>query len=289
MGNEVDPKLLEAISFFEKMLETMPGDRTGLEFLAVAYEKTGEVEKQVSTLTKLSEVLLKENDLEHASMIVDKLKTFDGYAQAQMAVRVAEMIIAKGGIPTPQSPTSDEHPLFFEADAEPEPPKASLSVNRGSVQAWASDATKAEIELVWQWKDSELLPKDICMDLLHVFMDHPVSDAPARVSALGLLEERHPEYTATAFEDLQKRGKLPAVPLELFDVSADAFSMLPAAYSEVKGVVPFAKMGGECLVGVLNPLNKTMQEEIEKLSGVTCHFYLVHPAIWVSVTEPFFA
>ena len=288
MSNEVDPKLLEAISFFEKMLETMPGDRTGLEFLAVAYEQTSEVDKQVSTLVKLSEVLLKENDLEHAAMIVDKLKTFEANAQAQSAVRVAEMIIGKGGIPTSPQSISDESSLFFEAEEKPKSSKVALGVHSGSVQAWASDATKAEIELVWHWKDAEVLPKDVCMELLHVFMDHPVPSVAARISALGLVEEQHPEYTMTAFEDLLKRGRLPAVPLELFDVSFDVFSLLPATYSQVKGVVPFAKMGVECLVGVLNPLNIAMQDEIETLTGTTCHFYLVHPAVWTAVTQPFF-
>ena len=125
------------------------------------------------------------------------------------------------------------------------------------------------------------------MDLLHVFMDHPVTDVPVLVSALGLLEEQHPEYTLTAFEDLQDRSRLPAVPLELFDVSADVFSVLPVEYIHVKGVIPFGKIGGEYLIGVLNPVNTGLQDEIEQLAGATCHFYFVHPAVWRAVMQPF--
>jgi len=288
MSNNVDPKLLEAIGFFETMLETMPGDRTGLEFLAVAYEQTGEHEKQVATLVKLSEVLLKENDFEHAAMIVDKLKSFSGNPQAQMAIKIAEMIISKAGAGTSQPSATGDHPLFFETKTHPESRKVSSSAHLGSVQSWASDAAKSEIELVWHWKDKELLPKDICMDLLHVFMDHPVTDVPVLVSALGLLEGQHPEYTMTAFEDLLKRSRLPAVPLELFDVAANVFSVLPVEYIQVKGVIPFGKVGEEYLIGVLNPLNTALQDEIEKLAGATCHFYFVHPAVWTQVTQPFF-
>lgn len=289
MTNTVDPKLLEAIGFFEKMLETMPGDRTGLEFLAVAYEQTGEAGKQVATLVKLSEVLLKENDLEHATMIVDKLKGFEGNAQAQMAIKIAEMVIGKSGIPTSRPSATGDDPLFLEADPKLESEKTPSEVHAGNVQSWVSEAAKSEIELVWYWKDKEVLPKNVCMDLLHVFMDHPVTDVPVLVSAMGLLEEQHPEYTMTAFEDLQNRSRLPAVPLELFDVSTDVFSVLPVAYIQVKGVIPFGKIGEECLIGVLNPLNKVVQDEIEKLVGKTCHFYFVHPATWRAVTQPFFS
>ena len=63
MEGNVDPKLFEAIGFFEKMLQTMPDDRTSLEFLAVAYEQAGEQDKQIKTLIKLSETLLKEGVL----------------------------------------------------------------------------------------------------------------------------------------------------------------------------------------------------------------------------------
>lgn len=76
MSQKVDPKLQEAIAFFEKMLQTMPGDRTGLEFLSVAYEQTGERDKQIAALVKLSETLLKEGDMEHAAMIAQKLRSF---------------------------------------------------------------------------------------------------------------------------------------------------------------------------------------------------------------------
>jgi len=41
-GEVFGPKLGEAVEFFEKMLETMPGDRTSLEFLSVAYEQMGQ-------------------------------------------------------------------------------------------------------------------------------------------------------------------------------------------------------------------------------------------------------
>ena len=39
---EPQRNISEAIAFFEQMLQTLPGDRTSLEFLTVAYEQTGQ-------------------------------------------------------------------------------------------------------------------------------------------------------------------------------------------------------------------------------------------------------
>ncbi len=288
MPKEIAPKLIEAIGFFEKMLQTMPGDRTSLEFLAVAYEQTGDVDKQVSILSKLSEALLKEGDLEHASMIADKLKSFKGNPQAMAAAKVAEMIISKGQIGSSPRPGLDSNPLFFESNDDPENTTIQLDVQQAGVQSWASDAAKAEIEIVWQWKDNGILPKDVCMDLLHVFMEHPLTDIPILVSALGLLEEQRPDYTATAFEYMQKQSNLPPIPLELFEISIEVASALPIEYMKVKGVIPFATISGELLVGVMNALNENLCSEIEKLTGKVCHFYLIHPSAWFVVTKALF-
>ena len=288
MPNEIDPKLIEAIGFFEKMLQTMPDDRTGLEFLAVAYEQTGDVEKQVSSLIKLSEALLKEGDLEHASMIAQKLKSFKGNPQALSAARVADMLVAKGTIGTPRQTGSDTNPLFFESEDSVDPTKPLYSTQQGGVQSWASDAAKAEIEVVWQWKDSGLVPKEVCMDILHVFMDHPISDIPILISALGLLEERYPEYTAATFEAIQKQTDFAPIPLELFEISSEALQSLPLEYMKIKGVIPFAEISDELLVGLMNPMNEGLRKEIEKLAGKVCHFYLIHPAAWFTVAKRLF-
>ncbi len=285
---EIDPKLIEAIGFFEKMLQTMPDDRTGLEFLAVAYEQTGDVEKQISILIKLSEALLKEGDLEHAAMIAEKLKSFKGNVQAMSAARVAEMIIAKGKIGPSQRTGSDGNPLFFETEQDVSSTTIQLDMQQAGVQSWSSEAAKAEIEIVWRWKDSGILPKEICMSLLHVFMDHPLTDIPILISALGLLEEQHPEYTATALEDMQKTSNFPPIPLELFEIPVEVLTTLPIEFMKVKGVIPFAEISGELLVGLMNSVNEGLHSEIEKLTGKVCHFYLIHPSAWFAVSTRMF-
>ena len=73
---EPDPKINEAIAFFEQMLQTMPGDRTSLEFLSVAYEQTGQGAKQRECLIKLADCLIREKDYDNAQVIAARLSAF---------------------------------------------------------------------------------------------------------------------------------------------------------------------------------------------------------------------
>lgn len=288
MSQKVDPKLQEAIAFFEKMLQTMPGDRTGLEFLSVAYEQTGERDKQIAALVKLSETLLKEGDMEHAAMIAQKLRSFPDSSEASVAAMVAEKIVAKGPMAATTAQTVFQNDLFIDESLKPAEPASPPARPSGGLPAWTSDAAKAEMEVVWQWKDGGILPKDVCMDMLHVFMDHPVVvNEASLVSALGLLQEQHPELADIGFESMQKRSKMPPLPLEIFEVSPEAVHTLPSDYMSVKGVLPFGFIANEMLVCVMNGVDPSLREEIEAMSGRKCHFFLMHPRAWFELSSKF--
>ena len=57
-----DARLEEGIKYFEQMLQLMPDDRVTLEFLAVAYDQLGEVEKGKKAVVSLANLLLKQGD-----------------------------------------------------------------------------------------------------------------------------------------------------------------------------------------------------------------------------------
>ena len=86
MAEQANTKLLEGIAYFEKMLKVMPGDRTTLEFLSVAYEQLGDVEKQRTALIQLAEALLREKEYDAADAIGERLSGFSE-ADAQDMVR----------------------------------------------------------------------------------------------------------------------------------------------------------------------------------------------------------
>ncbi|MDD2454954.1 MAG: hypothetical protein PHG96_04585 [Kiritimatiellae bacterium] len=271
--SDPDQKIIEAIEFFEQMLQSMPGDRTSLEFLAVAYEQTGQKEKRRDCLVSLAEALLAEKDYENAQVIAGHLSAFSDYPPAQAAVaKVFEEV--QGQILKGQ----------FQKDMEVMGGGAAASTTEGgfedaglAVHALSRSASAAEMDLVWMWKEREYLPKEMCMDVLHDLTDRPVTDTPMLISALALLDEQHPEMTEALMESMQRDSEIPAIPVELFDLMPAATKLLPHVFIQVKGAVPFAVMGGEALVALMNPFNQKLQEEIAALAGRPCHFYLSHP------------
>ena len=272
-----DTKMVEAIAFFEKMLQTMPDDRTSLEFLSVAYEQTGQVEKRRDCLIQLADCLLHEKDYENAQSIALRLNAFNDYGPAREVIeRVAESV---------------QRQILKEAQDKVQEScvqKASVGVSGGDafqdtgleIHALSRTASAAEMELVWFWKEQNFLAKEICMDILHILTESQIADQPLLISAFALADEQHPELTEKLMESLQRASNMPPIPLELFEVQPAAVKELSSAFIHVKGTLPFALLGGEVLVAVLNPLNKALQEEIVGRVGKPCHFFLAHPRVW---------
>jgi hypothetical protein len=136
------------------------------------------------------------------------------------------------------------------------------------------------MELVWFWKERELLPKEVCMDILHILTENQVTDTPILISALALLDEQHPELTERLMEEMQRISEVPVIPLDLFELPRAALEALSPTFVHVRGALPFALLGGEVLVAVLNPMSQSLQEEVSTRIGKPCHFFLVHPRIW---------
>ena len=281
---EMEPKISEAIAFFEQMLQTMPGDRTSLEFLAVAYEQTGQSEKRRDCLIRLADCLVREKDFDNAQIIAARLSAaYRGDPGASAAVeRVAELI--QGHILETAAPPG---PAEAYAGAVPAAAAGAGGMQDPAVEVHAltRSAAAAEMELVWYWRDHEFLPKEVCMDVLHVLTEHPVSDVASLISALVLLDEQHPELTDGLMEAMQRASETAPIPLELFDPSAEALKVLSPTFIRVKGVMPFALLGGEALVAVLNPLNPALREEVVRRAGRPCHFFFAHPRSWLQLVE----
>jgi hypothetical protein len=267
-----DPKIIEAIDFFETMLTSMPGDRTSLEFLVVAYEQIDALEKRRRCLIDLADALLKEEAFDDAKTIAGHLKGFADDSEAQAAVdRVSKALAA---IAHSSQPEPHYESLSFEEQGD-----GSLDVPDPiiEVHSYSRAALSAAMDLVWMLKEKQILSKEICEELIHELSEYPVTEIPQLISAMVMLDEGHPEWTEKVMCELQKASNMPAIPLELFDVQNVPLSGLSSAYIKVRGAIPFAMMANEFLVGVMNPLDVVLQKDLSARLGATCHFFLVHP------------
>lgn len=269
-------KMNEAIDFFETMLESMPGDRTSLEFLVVAYEQSGQTEKRKDRLIALADTLIHEMDLDNADSIARQLmNNFPSDQGALLAVeRVNDALAAKQRGHLEDISYAEGISLEVEGDGSFNVPEPGIEVH-----AHSRAALSAEMDLVWMLKDKDLVPKNICEELIHCLSDFPVSERPQLISALSFLEDQHPERTDSVMSELQKMSNMPAVPLELFNIENVLPSGISTAYMIIHGIVPFATMADEFLIAVLNPMDTNLQGEIRSRLGTGCHFFMSHPRI----------
>lgn len=270
---EIDPKLAEGIAFFEKMLQTMPGDRTSLEFLAVAYAQAGEKDKCRKALISLANCLLKEHDLDSADRIAERLATYAEPDAKTMVLRVKAAHeppprpeVVKMAIGKPQASMGQA-----EAPARPAP-------TDDTVAAFVQAAAKAELALVDRLRDNRLVDDATAKDLVHRLSDLPVDERrPYLVSALAALEDGHPDKVEAAMAFLADTGNTPPIPLESFEAQPVLLHLLPETFIRVRGALPFAAVGKTVLVALLDPLDDALRHEVEARTGRSCRFFLAHP------------
>jgi hypothetical protein len=278
-----DPKMTEAIVFFENMLQTMPKERTALEFLAVAYEQTEQQEKRRDILVRLLDVLLMESDFTSAKAIAEHLKAFPDHIPAMLAI---ERVSALSELESANAPRQAGANLSQEAAFKPATPTKEWPADVHSI---SHSGTSAEIDLVWFWHDNASISKALCMDIMNTLTDRPVTGVPLLISALAILDEAHPEYTDLVMEHMQRTSNVPPIPIDLFEPTPAAMKTVPRIFCQIRGVLPFSLMGNELLVALLNPVNEELKKEIRDRSGRTCHFFLTHPKSWQMVFDKAFA
>ncbi|MDD2598207.1 MAG: hypothetical protein PHO37_03130 [Kiritimatiellae bacterium] len=271
---ENDPKIVEAIEFFEAILESMPDDRTSLEFLAVAYDQVGAMDKRRRCLIALIGALLNDRDFEKVKTIARYLKAFPDDSGACAAVARAEQALAQESFDKLQrvQPQYEEMPFEAEDDGSLSIPDPVIKVH-----AYSRAALAAEMDLVWMLKDKGIVSKEVSEELIHELSEFPVVDKPQLISAMAFLDDKYPECTESVMCELQRLSNMPAIPLELFDYEGLVLTGIATAYLHVRGVVPFARLAEDFLIGVMNPLDTELQADVASRLGATCHFFLAHP------------
>ena len=258
-GNEssgkFDARLAEGVAYFEQMLEIMPDDRTTLEFLVVAYDMLGEHEKGQKALVSLTKLLLKENDVEALKGLLPRLRDSD-YAPAKALHLKVSTLTA----PAP--------------DLTPEQPKELTEKEKTALAA--QEAVSSERSLLSILKDAGIITESD----FEVFAGHlivpSVEGRIFLISALQILKNENPSLYEKSVEYLADHFNTPPIPLASFEPPAVNFNGYSKRIMQMRGVVPFAKLGNIMLIAMLNPADATLKAELEA-SG-PCHLYLANPA-----------
>ena len=285
MSENTDPKLLEGIAYFEKMLKVMPGDRTTLEFLSVAYEQLGDVEKQRTALIQLAEALLREKDYDAAEAIGERLEGFAETDAQDMARRIKSVrnpVQLKAVV----RPGTSKRPMRTMTR-----PAGGTAPSNGeiSLAQVVMAAVKAEAALI-----RDLYAKNVVDALAaEVVQRHlgglPEPTRPFLVSALAILEKESGGLGEKAAVYMADAASAPPIPLQAFMPSAALVKQLPEEIVRVRGAVPFGRLGDTLLVAVLNPLDREFHAEVERLAGCPCRFFLAEPHTTEDFLDKFFS
>ena len=261
-----NPSAEETISLYEHLLESSPNDASALEALAAAYEQAGNTLRARATLIRLSRVLVSKRDLASAPAIIEKLRPHaEADFDALEALASLETLVRE--TPEDTLPAGAAAPV-----AEPPPSGAILDqliLNR-------------EMSLAWDLRSAGLLKDE---EYSQIIDDLSVQIAEARVAAShksaisalhAALDRSIPGFDGI-LQHLVEKSRIPFLDLNAFEPQQIDLRGVPPSYLLRQGAIAFDDVGGELLVGILNPVDETLRKDIRHYLGVPCHFYLVAP------------
>ncbi len=269
----------EAISFFEQILQSMPDDRVSIEVLAQAYEGNGETAKARDLLMRLARVIERDGDLESGRQLQPRLATYAGHAEADAAL--AQLVLFLAGAsgnkaPGITAPTASAGPT----PAAPAPSGSTISQAMQRIQGAMERRAivTQELDFAWLLHEQGILSEDQYASVVSDITDLSASPTPLPISVLHLFQDRQIPNIDRVLNFAAEKSGAPLLPLSSFEPQAAAYQLLPLEYMIIKGVIPFEVIARDLLVATLNPLNDALHEELEKLTGRRCHFYLVQPS-----------
>ena len=150
-------------------------------------------------------------------------------------------------------------------------------------------AIKAEKELIQTLALRKILDESTADEALHRLAELSGMSGCFLVSALSVLEKENSGFGEMAMAAVADEAGAPPIPLEAFGVTSELAQILPESIVRVRGVLPFAKLGGTLLVATLNPLDAALKRQVEGSVGCPCRFYLAHPRTMEELLDKLFA
>lgn len=253
-SQKFDARLAEGVSYFEQMLEIMPEDRTTLEFLVVAYEQLGEAKKGQKVLRDLAQLLIKERDIAALTGLIPRMEASEDPGVKAVLLKVKALTAP-------------------EPDLTPEAPKPLTEAER--IGADVGRAIAAEAALVTYLKDEGVLAPELAESVVAQLEAIPSDGRVFLVSALQILEKENGKACERAMAHLADRFGTPPIPLGAFDLQRNLAAEYPPELLQIRGGVPFARLGAFTLVAVLNPMDEELRQTFAAQGD--CRFYLAEP------------
>ena len=262
---DMEAEVWSAINAFETILEAMPRDRPSLETLSHAYGQIGDHTRAREYMVRLVDVLLDDGDMTAAKEVVAKLRP-----HVDENEEIAGMV-------------SRYDAVADEAGSEPEvaeiSPEADEPEDGGLVAGVDYKLTvdiSPELEFAYNLLGQNELTQDeyssVVSDLTEMSARENVT-----VSMLHVLYDRGFRNLERVLGYVSKECNTPLITVSYFNLEESVVTRLPFPFIQRRGALCFEQVEGESLVAILNPYDTALRQEVEKLLGGRCYFYLVSP------------
>ena len=261
IGAESQEELQETIAMFEQILEVMPGDQLALRTLYKSYMQLSEQAKAFGALNRLADVLLQDQESEDVAYLIEQFKLFLDHDQSA-ATRLESL-----------------HQLSVGGSSEEATDSAVQSGGN------ADRDIDQEMGLAWRLFQEELLSQEEYSNLLTDLTESSARGLAVPVTVLHVLSDRGFKHIARIMHYISEHSGAPFMSLSGFELDKEIFNILPLDFMRRRAAIPFGKLGGELMIGMLNPFNEDLARDVEVATSCKCHLYLVESAEYDSVLD----
>lgn len=245
-------ELQQTAAMLEQILEVMPDD--------------------FFTLRALYETLLK---LELPEKALDCLKQLDDGARSTQNSEMMTFVIRQ------YESIVDEIPELRKRIERLQELQMATNLMNGEMPVKPAAGLKGNIEsemaLAWDLFQDEQLSQEEYSNVLHDLTEMSSRDMLVPVTVLHILNDRNFVRFERLMTHLCQKSGVPIIALSQFDEREELREALPLEFISRHGALPFAQIGDDLLLAVLNPLDKELIRLAGELAGRRCHAYLVSP------------
>lgn len=245
-----ESEVRDVIAAFEQILEAVPNDRLALETLFDAYRQIGDLATALGYLVRLGQTAADDGDKESAPDLISKLNSIGGSSpEAQQTIARLEKLLERKHEPTAASRAAEN-------------------------KRKAVDITP-ELALAWNLTQAGELSQEDYSNVVHDLSENSSRNVEVPITVLHVLHDRAFKNIDKVMNFLSTDSGLPILNLSSFEVQKDAYKALPIEVMMHRAALPFEAMGEDLLVAILNPYDTELQEDMRRVTGRKCHFYLV--------------
>lgn len=256
IGTDDEGSAWEAIKTCESILDQHPDDDSALETLAACYERTGDSARARTVLLRLAELLVTRQRWQEADQAVDRMLILNPTDDQAMEL--------KHQVATKLDNTGDQADSGKRQDN-----RAGTSLDFD---------LNAELELAWVLLQHQMITQEQyekAIDGLTESRMNPTSEAT--LALLHELASMERVDLDRILDFLAVHTNMPYLEVGKFEPDPELASTISLSQARRLGILPFAGVGPELMVALLNPVDTGLQQRIRKYLKRKLHFYFSSP------------